>query len=163
MFYLFKICSFSSGLSCYCPAACSCCCSPSQRSPSCRSRWSPAGCSCCWMDGKLWVAVIVKSCVDKQASSWLAAHKSKQPIRSQVSMLTTQLLTMTTTHKFPPQSGGSDCAHAAHYFDVIRKKLAAMVKSVKGVEKEAGSLDYSLGCLSGCEGDFMCSMDCGLH
>ena len=93
----------------------------------------------------------------------MAAHKIEQPIRSQVSMLTTQLLTMATTHKFPPQSGGSDCAHAAHYFDVIRKKLAAMVKSVKGVEKEAGSLDYSLGCLSGCEGDFMCSMDCGLH
>ena len=34
------------------------------------------------------------------AENWL--HKSKQPIRSQVSKLT-QLLTMATTHKFPYQ------------------------------------------------------------
>ena len=35
----------------------------------------------------------------KLAPDWL--HKSEQPIRSLVSKLT-QLLTMTTTHKFPP-------------------------------------------------------------
>ena len=34
-----------------------------------------------------------------RAPDWL--HKSEQPIRSQVSKLA-QLLTMTTTHKFPP-------------------------------------------------------------
>ena len=38
---------------------------------------------------------------DKLAPDWLC--KSEQPIRSQVSKLT-QLLTMTTTHKFPTQS-----------------------------------------------------------
>merc|ERR1712168_481598 len=69
-----------------------------------------------------------------------------------------------------PQDGQLDdaaradtCADAAHYFDAIQKKLAAMVKSVKGVENEAGTLDHSLSCLPGCEGDFMCSMDCGLE
>ena len=44
---------------------------------------------------------MVKSCVKKLTGSpdWL--HKSEQPIRSQISKLT-QLLTMTTTQKFPP-------------------------------------------------------------
>ena len=51
-------------------------------------------------DGNLWVVVIVKSCVNKQAGSWLAVQKSEKPIRSQVSKLT-QLMTSTTTHKFP--------------------------------------------------------------
>ena len=55
-------------------------------------------------DGNLWVVVIVKSWVNKQASSrsfWL--HKIEQPIRVQISKLT-QILTMTQTHKFLLQS-----------------------------------------------------------
>ena len=45
--------------------------------------------------------------ISKLAPDWL--HKSEQLIRSQVSNLT-QLLTMTQTHKFPPQgaTGGKD-------------------------------------------------------
>ena len=45
----------------------------------------------------------------KLAPNWL--HKSEQPIRSQVSKLT-QLLTLTTTHKFPPQDGSAAAAAA---------------------------------------------------
>ena len=41
------------------------------------------------------------------APNWL--HKSEQPIRSRVSKLT-QVLTITTTHKFPSLVGGSSVA-----------------------------------------------------
>ena len=52
-------------------------------------------------DGNLWVViVIVKSWVILLSWRWLAGLKSKQPTRGQVSKLT-QLLTMTTTNKFP--------------------------------------------------------------
>ena len=51
--------------------------------------------------------------VSKQASWLLIGYTSEQPIRSQVSKLT-QLLTMTTTHKFPPQAFKS-CLRALGY------------------------------------------------
>ena len=53
-------------------------------------------------DGHLWVVVIVKSCVSKQAAApdWL--NMSEQPIRSQVSKYA-KLLTFTTTYKFSLQ------------------------------------------------------------
>jgi len=55
------------------------------------------------------------------------------------------------------------CADAAYYIDAIQKKFAKILPSVKGNKDQANALDYSLSCLSGCEGDFMCSMDCGLE
>ena len=61
--------------------------------------WS--GTMLAYRDGNLWVVDMVKSCVNKKAGSWLAAQECK----SQVSKLT-QLLIMTTTHKFSLQPTG---------------------------------------------------------
>merc|ERR1719167_1656807 len=55
------------------------------------------------------------------------------------------------------------CADAARYINAIKKKFAKILPSVKGNKDQANTLDYSLGCLAGCEGDFWCSMDCGLE
>merc|ERR1719244_2037515 len=55
------------------------------------------------------------------------------------------------------------CADTAYYFNAIQKKFAKILPSVQGNKDQANSLDYSLSCLAGCEGDFMCSMDCGLE
>ena len=57
----------------------------------------------------------------KLAPDWL--HRSEQPIRSQVTKLT-QLLTVTTTHKFPVQD-----------LDVENKSLALRL-DVNGVREE---------------------------
>ena len=53
-------------------------------------------------DGNLRVVVIVKSCVNKKAGSWLAPQLNEQPFRGQVSKFT-QLLTATQTQQFPFQ------------------------------------------------------------
>merc|ERR1719167_155543 len=55
------------------------------------------------------------------------------------------------------------CGNAMYYFDALQKKFAKILPSVKGNKDQANSLDYSLGCLAGCEGDIWCSMDCGLE
>ena len=75
-----------------------------------------ANCMCTGVETyefKSWSRVVSTS---KLAPDWLP--KSEQPIKSQLSKLT-QLLTMTTTHKFPPQralrgateyaGGGAEC------------------------------------------------------
>ena len=53
-------------------------------------------------DGNLCVLVIVKSCVNKYAGSWLAAQEWATNLKpgQQVDLT----LDMTTTHKFPPQN-----------------------------------------------------------
>ena len=53
-------------------------------------------------DGNLWVVVMVNRWVNKQAGSWLAAQDWSIPNQKPACLLT-QLLTMTTTHKFPSQ------------------------------------------------------------
>ena len=54
-----------------------------------------------YRDGNLWVVVIVKSCVNKQAGSCLASQewKTNQKPGQQVD----PILDMTATHKFPLQ------------------------------------------------------------
>ena len=58
-------------------------------------------------DGNFWAVVIVKSCGNKQAGSWLAAQEltANQKPGQQVDQT---LDTMTQTHKFPVQDGFQD-------------------------------------------------------
>ena len=62
----------------------------------------------------------------KMAPNWL--HKSEQPFRSQVSKLT-QLLTMTTTHKFPPQD-----SYLHHVYQAVRKAGGIVIADEVQVE-----------------------------
>ena len=74
-------------------------------------------------DGNLWVVVIVKSCVNKQAAALDWLHKSEQPIRSQVSKLT-QLLTWLQPKSFHSRTEIEDAARDSQQ---LAEDLAGML------------------------------------
>ena len=61
------------------------------------------------------------------------------------------------------QQRSDACANTAYYFYAIERKFAKFLPSVTENKDQADSLGWSLSCLAGCEGDDMCSMDCGLY
>ena len=93
-------------------------------------------------DGNLWVVVIVKSWVNKQAGSWLVIQEHEKRISSQVSLLT-QLLTMITTHKFPLQDHGTTeagwagccCRQLTEHLHIEDQTLCPLLKYIILINK----------------------------